>query len=142
MALFKILKGDSSRIDMGVTPFHDGYAYFTPDDGGLYIDSSDNGVNKRIRVTSPYTGGAESTTFYSTLLASGWEDGKQTIYISGLTECTNGMIGTTHDITDEQLKTCNDASLYVCDQGEGYLTIAVNGNIPSCNIPIAVLLFK
>ena len=39
MALFKILKGDSSRISTDVTPFHDGYAYFTPDDGGFYIDS-------------------------------------------------------------------------------------------------------
>lgn len=50
MALFKILKGDSSRIDMSVTPFHDGYAYFTPDDGGFYIDTLVNGEEKRIRI--------------------------------------------------------------------------------------------
>ena len=29
MALFKILKGDSSRISTDVTPFHDGYALTT-----------------------------------------------------------------------------------------------------------------
>ena len=46
MALFKILKGDSSRISTDVTPFHDGYAYFTPADGGVYSDSEDTGVQK------------------------------------------------------------------------------------------------
>lgn len=50
MALFKILKGDSARISTDVTPFHDGYAYFTPDDSGFYIDSEDNGVQKRHRI--------------------------------------------------------------------------------------------
>ena len=38
MSLFKVLRGDSSRISTDVTPFHDGYAYFTPDDGSFYID--------------------------------------------------------------------------------------------------------
>lgn len=50
MSLFKILRGDSSRIDTNTTPFHDGYAYFTPDDGGLYIDAIVNDDEKRIRV--------------------------------------------------------------------------------------------
>lgn len=36
MALFKILKGNSSRLpDIKAT---EGYAYFTPDDGKFYID--------------------------------------------------------------------------------------------------------
>ena len=36
MALFKILKGNSSRLpDVKAT---EGYAYFTPDDGKFYID--------------------------------------------------------------------------------------------------------
>lgn len=56
MALFKILKGDSSRISTDVTPFHDGYAYFTPDDSGFYIDSEDNGIQKRHRI-NPEGGG-------------------------------------------------------------------------------------
>lgn len=50
MALFKILKGDSSRISTDKTQFHDGWAYFTPDDGGFYIDASHDGKNDRIRV--------------------------------------------------------------------------------------------
>lgn len=53
MAIFKILKGAKSRIGTETTPFHEGYAYFTPEDGGLYIDSTDSGSQKRIRVTGP-----------------------------------------------------------------------------------------
>ena len=50
--LFKILRGPSSRISKDKTEFHDGYAYFTPDDGGFYIDAedTDTGAQNRIRV--------------------------------------------------------------------------------------------
>lgn len=36
MALFKILRGDSSRLNSA--PLNDGFAYFTPDNGRFYID--------------------------------------------------------------------------------------------------------
>lgn len=48
MSLFKILRGDSSRISPAVTPFRDGYAYFTPDDGRFYIDAIVNNTNNRV----------------------------------------------------------------------------------------------
>lgn len=55
--LFKILRGPSSRISKDKTEFHDGYAYFTPDDGGFYIDAATESTDpdgavqqKRIRV--------------------------------------------------------------------------------------------
>ena len=76
MSLFKILKGDSSRISTDVTPFHDGWAYFTPDDGGFYIDSEDNGEQKRHRINPQGAGG--STAVYATLLSTGWSSGQQT----------------------------------------------------------------
>lgn len=50
MSLFKILKGSSERISTSVTPFHDGWCYFCSDDGGFYIDSEDNGEQKRTRI--------------------------------------------------------------------------------------------
>lgn len=140
MSLFKILKGDSSRISTDITPFHEGYAYFTPDDGGLYIDASEGGENKRIRVSSPNSGGSESVAVYATLLSSGWSTGQQKLTVAGVTENTNGVIGVTHDITDEQLTACGNAGLYVCDQGDGYLTIALNGDTPPCDIPVVVIL--
>lgn len=48
--LFKILRGNSSRIGTETTPFNDGYMYYTSDDGGLYVDCSNNGAQKRTRV--------------------------------------------------------------------------------------------
>lgn len=48
--LFKILQGSSSRIDTATTPLHEGYAYFTPDTAGFYIDASRDGVVERIQI--------------------------------------------------------------------------------------------
>ena len=51
MSLFKILRGNSSRISTDVTPFHDGWCYYTSDDGGFYIDSEEeDGSQKRTRI--------------------------------------------------------------------------------------------
>lgn len=50
MSLFQILRGESSRISTSITPFHDGFAYFAADNGGLYIDSDVDGVQKRTKI--------------------------------------------------------------------------------------------
>lgn len=50
MALFKILSGPSSRISTDVTPLHEGFAYFTPDSAGFYIDAQNGGNLQRIRI--------------------------------------------------------------------------------------------
>lgn len=76
MAIFKILKGASSRINFDVTPFTEGYAYFTPDDSGFYIDAKVDENNKRIRINP------KSVSVDKILLSSGWEDGKQTVTVS------------------------------------------------------------
>lgn len=72
MSLFKVLKGDSSRISLDVTPFHDGWCYYTNDDGGFYIDSLDeNGAEKRTRINpAPYV---------KTFAASDWQNGVITV---------------------------------------------------------------
>lgn len=138
MSLFKILKGDSSRIDMSVTPFHDGYAYFTPDDGGFYIDSEDSGEQKRIRINPPEV---KSTSISSSLLASGWSSGKQTLTFNGLNIGSNGVIGTEQNITDEQMEAVKKAELYVYAQGAGTLTVAARGDTPTIDIPVMLILF-
>lgn len=138
MALFKILRGDSTRISTDITPFHDGYAYLTPDDGGFYIDAEQNGEQKRIRINPPSSGGSTAVT--STLLASGWSSGKQALAIEGVTADSNGVIGVTQDITDEQMEAAKNAELYVCAQGAGSLTVTVLGETPTCDIPVVVVL--
>ena len=138
MSLFKILKGDSSRISTDVTPFHDGWAYFTPDDGGFYIDSEDNGEQKRHRI-NPNTGGGSSDVS-ATLLASAWSAGQQTVAIEGMTADTDGVGGISQLIADAELEAVKSAELYVCGQGDGTLTIAAFGDVPTCDIPIVVIL--
>lgn len=80
MSLFKILKGDSSRISMDITPFHDGWCYFTSDDGCFYIDSIvENGTQKRTRIGG---GSSADTVFTKTFQSADWTNGKITIPVS------------------------------------------------------------
>lgn len=138
MALFKILKGDSSRISTDVTPFHDGYAYFTPDDGGFYIDSEDNGEQKRHRINPVNSSG--STAVSATLLSGGWSSGEQTLQISGVTAESNGIIGLSQSVSDAEMEAAKNAELYVCGQGTGTITIAAYGETPTRDIPVVVIL--
>ena len=138
MALFKILKGDSSRISTDVTPFHNGYAYFTPDDGGFYIDSEDNGEQKRHRINPVNSGG--STAVSATLLSGGWSSGEQTLQISGVTAESNGVIGLSQSVSDAEMEAAKNAELYVCGQGTGTITIAAYGETPTRDIPVVVIL--
>lgn len=138
MALFKILKGDSSRISTDVTPFHDGYAYFTPDDGGFYIDSEDNGEQKRHRINPVNSGG--STAVSATLLSGGWSSGEQTLQISGVTAESNGVIGLSQSVSDAEMEAAKNAELYVCGQGTGTITIAAYGETPTRDIPVVIIL--
>lgn len=138
MALFKILKGDSSRISTDVTPFHDGYAYFTPDDGGFYINSEDNGEQKRHRINPVNSSG--STAVSATLLSGGWSSGEQTLQISGVTAESNGVIGLSQSVSDAEMEAAKNAELYVCGQGTGTITIAAYGETPTRDIPVVVIL--
>ena len=46
MALFKILRGNSSKINFVDNPFRDGYCYFAADTGLFYIDYEDANKNQ------------------------------------------------------------------------------------------------
>lgn len=142
MALCKILKGPSSRIDLEATPFHEGWIYFTVDNAGLYIDAVVDGEQKRIRVKSPGSGGGSSSAVFGTLSADAWKNSQQRLDVEGLSAEQNGVIGVTHNITDTQLLACAEGGLYVCGQGEGYLTIALSGSVPTCDIPVVVILLN
>ena len=55
MALFKILKGDKSRLAFNITPFHEGWCYVTKD-GGFYVDMNTGTpevpIYRRVETTS------------------------------------------------------------------------------------------
>lgn len=134
--LFKILKGSSSRISTATTAFHEGYAYFTPDDSGFYIDATVDNAQKRIRINEP------SKAVSATLVASKWSNGKQTVSVSGLGANQNGSVGLAQSASDAQITAARKASLFVSAQSAGSLTISAKDTTPSVDIPIVInLLF-
>lgn len=138
MAIFKILKGPSSRIDTGTTPFHEGYAYFTPDNNGFYIDAeTEDGVQKRFHVNA-----VNITPITATLLASNWRNNQQTISVTGVTASSNGVVGLTETVSSAQFAAAQEASLHLTAQSNGAVTISVMGEVtPTVDIPIVFLLF-
>mgnify|MGYP006865370754 CR=1 FL=1 len=84
----------------------------------------------------------KSTSIDCVLLANGWdENGRQTIQIDGLKESTNGMIGLSKDISEEQLLAVCEAVFYISGQSDGSLTISAGGVIPSVDIPALVVIW-
>lgn len=138
MAIFKILKGPSSRISTSITPFNEGYAYFTPDNNGFYIDAeTESGVQTRFHVNA-----ASVSAVSATLLASGWSNGEQTVAAAGVTATSNGMISLAESATSTQYNAAQDAGLMLTAQGAGTVTVsAMNGTAPTVDIPILILLF-
>lgn len=139
MPLFKILKGDSSRIDTSVTPFHDGYAYFTPDDAGFYIDSEDDGVQRRVRINDP--GMRRSSIAISVVLyADNWIDKEQSVNIQNVEGISNGFMGIAKSATDEQYIVAQNAMMRIAEQIDDSIVIHADGEVPTCDIPISIIL--
>ena len=86
--------------------------------------------------------GGTTTTITATLTASGWSAGQQTISVTGVTADTNGVISLTQDVTTAQYEAARNAMLLVCGQATGTLTIATNGDTPTIDIPIVIILFS
>lgn len=108
MALFKILKGDSSRIGTDVTEFHEGYAYFTPDDGGFYIDAVTGGENKRIKINPS----GNNTSVNAVLTVDGWNNNVQTVTVAGMTASKNGQVGIAQSATAAQVQAATNHYLW------------------------------
>lgn len=135
MSLFKVLRGSSSRIGTDVTPFHDGYAYFTTDDAGFYIDAEVSGTPTRVRINKP------TRTIAASLVATAWVGGQQTIAIDGMTAQTNGVISLVQDLTEAQSAAGSAAALRVVSQDDGVITVAAGGIVPIIDLPVSVMIF-
>ena len=132
MALFKPLVGDSSRISTDITPFHDGYVYLTPDDGGFYADVATDDENKRIRINP------KSNSVNGVLSASGWSARTQTVSVAGLGAVQNGTVGLAQSATAEQAAAAAAANIRLTGQSAGSLTFTADGTVPTVDIPFTV----
>ena len=80
MSLFKIFKGKAVNLP---TDMHDGYAYFTTDDGKFYIDALVDGILKRtlINPTDDATGKVKSATVAEWAQQTSLTSEKDVIYV-------------------------------------------------------------
>lgn len=119
-----------------------GAAYDAISDKGGTVPSSETVAGLAASVASIPASGSASVAVTATLLASGWQSSQQRIAVSGLGATQNGIVGITQSITDEQLNACLAAGLFVCNQEDGYLTIAASGDTPTYDIPVLVILLS
>lgn len=131
--LFKILKGDSERISTDVTEFHEGYAYYTSDDGGFYIDTT-NGSTKERKMINP-----KSKQVTCTLSASGWMSGSQIVSAPGVTPSSNGAATISQSATTMQLTAAREAGIRVTAQGNETVTFSAD-ETPSVDIPVQIFI--
>lgn len=88
------------------------------------------------------SGGGESVAVYATLSANAWQNAQQTISVSGLGVNQNGVVSVTQNISAQAMEAVRNGMLYACGQGEGTLTIAADGDVPTCDIPVVIILLR
>lgn len=81
-----------------------------------------------------------SKSVNATLLANGWNNGKQTVSVAGLKATHNGVVGLPQAFTTAEYKAVVGAEMYVSAQATGSLTIACMGDTPKIDIPIVIIL--
>ena len=75
-----------------------------------------------------------------TLSSSGWTSGQQTVAVSGLGAVQDGFAQIAQSATDAQRTAARDAVLSITGQTANQLTISADGEIPTVDIPITVVL--
>ena len=85
-----------------------------------------------------------SVAIYTTLLASAWAGVNapftQELTVEGLTATHNGVNDVAHDATTLQREIAREAMLSVVGQADGTLTIAADGELPTSDIPVYIIL--
>lgn len=86
-----------------------------------------------------------SKQFTLTLLASGWQNQNgaltQTLAVPGITSLTNGDLSLSHLASVEQRAQARGAQLAIVNQQAGNITIVVDGEAPTIDIPVIVTIF-
>lgn len=86
---------------------------------------------------------AKSTTITATLTAAGWAGSgpfTQTLTVADLAADGNGSMGLAQTATAAQREAARDAMLSVTAQAAGTLTVTADGDKPTVDIPVSVVL--
>lgn len=125
------------------------HLYLTDDDTTRFLDwrNAMNGTedSNMIKIDEALSEKADSSqALMKTLSANGWTASgsvyMQDIKIDGLTAEQNGIIGVAQNITEEQLEATREAGMFISQQSNGVLTIALDGELPACDIPVVIIL--
>lgn len=79
-----------------------------------------------------------SITIPSTLLASAWVDGQQTISNAAIKATSPGTLSLAQGVTAEQYNACAACKPHVIAQEAGSITIKAFGTVPTIDIPVYV----
>lgn len=159
MALFKILRGGKASLDS--KELHDGWAYFIPSTGELYIDVADGIIDGRNYAEEPDRilvaggGGGNSSNIGSAysldtvLIPEGWADKQYALTPPGveLTNC-EVLLEFNEDSLPEDITPADrfkaQAAAALADMTASYTRDAVivtcRGAIPTTNIPVTIIL--
>lgn len=78
------------------------------------------------------------------LKQSDWSSGStpyiQVLSIEGLTDKQNGVIGVSKRATGDQRAIAREAVLFIQSQDDGTLTIGADGDRPTADIPVTIIL--
>ena len=87
---------------------------------------------------------AKSIAVSGTLYANAWIGADspftQEILISGLTQNHNGFMSLSHDATAAQRDVARESMLTITGQTDGKLIVSADGELPSLDIPVTVIL--
>lgn len=108
--------------------------------GTVAVENGGTGATTAEQALANLGAASGSTSVNATLTASGWSNSKQTISVPGLGATQNGLVGLAQSATSTQRKAAREAGLNVVAQAAGSLTIAIDGYIPTVDIPITVIL--
>lgn len=121
-----------------------------PDDGSQYFDQfwqelSDSGGSNMTEIDRLLEERAvQSKAVSLTLNANGWSGGEapytQTLFVENLLSTHNGTIALSQEATEVERAEVRKAMLSVVGQANGSLVIAADGEAPTINLPITVML--
>lgn len=83
----------------------------------------------------------EGTPINKVLTVTAWSNNRQSVEIPGLTTSQSGIAGLSQEASVAERQAAKAASIYVCGQTDGAITVAIGGSKPTCDIPITVVLF-
>lgn len=77
-----------------------------------------------------------------TLNAANWSNKTYTLSVAGLIANQNGILGLSKTATDAQANAAMSAALRISGQAAGSITITADGDVPTVDVPIDLILFS